>query len=224
MEMRAQLEILQSAVESQHRAEEINAANDALRISLALRQESVQRLHRMSLATAALVGSVDSTSPRTEQSSLQLLTKIPISPGIDQSKEVKTTDSQFKGLIGKFLNQLLAMVAQASKQGQQKLNLVTMIDLELKLHERFAFAEEHNLIPKTDENSGWKKGTAARKGLYDQILTIKGEAPRRRGRRRGGRLNSPISNTDLSSDAFGLPNSSPRPITTVPSPGEAPDV
>jgi hypothetical protein len=113
---------------------------------------------------------VDSTSPQTEPSSLQVLTKLPHAAANNGLQEPKD-DDQAKAIVAKYLNQLLELIAQSSKQGQQGPNIVTMVDLELKLHERFAFAEKHDIIPKTDDKTGWKKGTKAHQPLYERVLS-----------------------------------------------------
>jgi hypothetical protein len=170
MDRQQQLALLQQAMESQHHTEEVNAANDKLRVALALRQATLQRLQHLSVATASLLNSVDSTSTQTEPSSLQILTKLPHAAAVDASQDPKDED-QIKAIVGKYLNQLLGLIVQSSKQGQQGLNVISMVDLELKLHQRFAFAEEHDIIPKTDDKTGWKKGTKAHQPLYEQIAS-----------------------------------------------------
>jgi len=168
MEHRAQLALLQEAMDSQRHADEVMSANENLRLSIALRQSTLDDLQKVSLAAATLLSSVDSSSPQTEPSSLRILTNLPQSGVLDPAKDENSGDP-FKGLIGKYLSQLLSLIktSTCTKGGP---NLLSMIDLELTLQKKFVFAEERNLIPKTDEKGGWKKASASRKKLYETIL------------------------------------------------------
>jgi hypothetical protein len=139
-------------------------------VALALRQATLQRLQQLSLAAASLLSSVDSTSPQTEPSSLQVLAKLPHAVAVAASQGPKDED-QVKAIVGKYLNQLLVLIVQSSKQGEQGLNIISLVDLELKLHERFAFAEQHDIIPKTGDTVGWKNGAKAHQPLYEQIIS-----------------------------------------------------
>ncbi|OHT10244.1 hypothetical protein TRFO_04248 [Tritrichomonas foetus] len=107
-------------------------------------------------------------------SSLQCLTKL------DQSTAVKPTDddeeeSQAKLIVGKYLNQLLAVLVDFSEQNQNNMNILSLLQLEKKLSSLFAFAEQKEIIPETEETQGWKKGVAQHQQLADRIMQIMGQ-------------------------------------------------
>jgi hypothetical protein len=170
-----QLAIIQNLMESERHVKEISSTNEKLRFSLATRAEILKRLQQLSLASAALLNSVDSGSSQTEPSSLQILTKVGDSNAVTPEAEETELDLS-KAIVGKFLSQLMALVVQTARPQNRGLDLVLLVQLELKLKGVLQNAEEKEVIPKTEEKGGWKKNFARHQPIYTQILQAVNES------------------------------------------------
>jgi hypothetical protein len=155
-------------MESQRHVEEINAENEKLRIALATRADTIKRLQQVSLASAALLTSVDSTAPQTEPSSLELLSRLQFSPAVSPPSDEAEPDFS-KAITGKFLSQLLALVAQGTTKDSAEVGIIHLLQLEMSLNELLKTAEEKELIPKIQPNASWKKRATAHQPLYAQF-------------------------------------------------------
>jgi hypothetical protein len=174
--MESQLAIVQELMESQRHVEEINAANESLQIVLATQSGTIKRLLQLSLASASLLSSVDSTASQTEISSLQILSHLQYSTAMTTESDEEEADS-IKIVTGKFLNELLALVVQGITKESGGVELISLIQLEFLLNELLKEAENKELIPKTNPNASWKKNVAKHQPIYDQILKKAREGP-----------------------------------------------
>lgn len=168
-----QLAILEEALKANKRIEAINDENEKLKETLASRQAVLNRLQNLSLAAASLLGSVDSTAKETEPSSLECLAKLDRSDAVVPKDNEEDEDS-VKLIIGKYLNQLLAVVVQNIQECQGKMDIISLLKLESTINQLFAFAEEKQIIPETDENNGWKKAMLMHQKLFAQIQQLIG--------------------------------------------------
>lgn len=166
-----QLAILEEAMKSKKQIEILTEETSRLKEKLSSRQEILNRLQQLCLSSATLIGSVDSTSNETEPSSLKLLTKLDQSNAVVPNED-ENDDDQVKLIVGKYLNQLLAVIYSISEESNGNINIMTLINMEDKLHQLFAFAESKGIIPVTNENQGWKKGVLQHKPISDKIKSI----------------------------------------------------
>jgi hypothetical protein len=171
MDRQAQLLQLQGLMESQRRIEEVTSQNDALRRSLVGRSDTINRLHQLTIATATLLTSVDSSSPQTEPSSLQLLTKLPASTAVTPDPDDAEPDLA-KAITGKFLSQLLTLVVQVTRDKKGDLGFQLIVQLEEQINALLRMAEQKQLIPRTDEKAGWKKKISEHQPIYDRMAEI----------------------------------------------------
>jgi hypothetical protein len=171
MDRQGELALLQGLVASQRRVEEITSSTEKLRLSLAARAETIKRLQQLSLATASLLSSVDSTAASTEQSSLQVLTKLGSATAVTPEDDEAEPDLT-KVINGKFLSQLMGLVAEAARAEKGEVGIVPLIQLELQLNELLKKAEEKEIVPRTQDKRGWKKRIADHQPIYDQILRM----------------------------------------------------
>jgi hypothetical protein len=125
----------------------------------------------LSVASAALIGSVDSTALQTEPSSLQILTKL----GTINCLSTESDDDQpeqSKSASGNLLNELIGLVVDSTRQEKGEVGLVSLIQLELRLNALLRKAEEGQLIPRTKEDMGWKGKVNRHQKIYDEILKM----------------------------------------------------
>lgn len=166
MQEREQLAQLEGVMEAHKRVMSLNEENEKLKEKLAARQEILNRLQKLTIAAASLVGSVDSTSPETEQSSLQCLVKLEqstaVSPDSPEPEEIGV-----EMIIGKYLNQVLAVIVEATQEANGEMDLISLIQLAMKLKQLFLLAEEKDIITTTEEGKGWKHGMA----MLERIIT-----------------------------------------------------
>jgi hypothetical protein len=160
MSQQEHMRLLQEAMNSHKHAQAVASENGRLLELLASRHGTLKRLQQLSLASAALASSVDSSAGQTEPSSLQCLAKLGQSSAVVPVEEEKVEDTS-KLIAGKYLNQLLAVVVNGIQESEGEPNIATLLQLEQSLGQSFAFAEEKELIPTTDENHSWKKGLKA---------------------------------------------------------------
>lgn len=168
-----QLAILEEALKTRKRIDAIQEENDQIKESLATKQAILARLNQMSLAAASLIGSVDNTAETVEPTSLACLSKLDQSNAVVGEKEEEEEDTT-KMIAGKYLNQILAVIVDDIQKGNGGLNLISLMDLETKLNQLFAFAEEKEIIPETDGSKGWKKAMIAHQGLFEKIQGLLG--------------------------------------------------
>ena len=166
-----QLAILQDAMNSRKQIELLTEETERLKEKLASRQELLNRLNKLCLAAATLAGSVDSGSSETEPSSLKLLSKLSESNAVEPTEPEDEQDAA-KAIVGKYLNQILAVIFSIGEESQGNLNILTLINLEEKLQQLFAFAENKGIIPPTEENQGWKLQFAKHKPIADKIKSV----------------------------------------------------
>ncbi|KAK8833879.1 hypothetical protein M9Y10_037832 [Tritrichomonas musculus] len=169
-----QLAILEEAMKSRKQIEILTEETNRLKEKLSSRQEILNRLQQLCLSSATLLGSVDSTSTETEPSSLKLLTKLDQSTAVVPTED-ENDDDQIKLIVGKYLNQLLAVIYSIAEEANGNVNIMTLINMEDKLHQLFAFAESKGIIPVTNENQSWKKGVLQHKPISDKIKSIMAE-------------------------------------------------
>jgi hypothetical protein len=80
-------------------------------------------------------------------------------------------------IVGKYLHQILSVIAEFAQTHAGNLSIISLLQLESKLNQLFAFAEEREIIPQTDESHGWKKGMLAHQELFAQLQKVlEGEA------------------------------------------------
>ena len=71
-------------------------------------------------------------------------------------------------------NQILAVIVEDIQKANGNMNLISLMDLETKLNQLFAFAEEKEIIPETDDSKGWKKAMLAHQSLFEKIQQLLG--------------------------------------------------
>jgi hypothetical protein len=158
--------LLQQAVESQHRAEALADENAALREELARKFGILQRLQKLTVAAASLLGSVNAAV--TEPSSLQILAKLPSSAAVTPPPDADD-DHNMKMVVGKYLGRLMSLIADNLRSNAKDLNVLALFQIEAKLNGMFKFAEERQIIPTTEPDAGWKKGMLAHHELFTQL-------------------------------------------------------
>ena len=166
-----QLQLLEDAMSARKNIDVITEETNRLKQKLTERQETLNRLQKLCIAASSLLNSVDSSAEETEISSLQCLSKL------DQSTAVSPTEpenegDEFKLPVGKYLNQILAVLVDFSEQNQNNLNILSLIKLEQRLTQLFTFAEQKEIIPVTDANQSWKKGVAQHKEIFDRVQQL----------------------------------------------------
>ena len=171
MQQQKQLALLEEAMKSRKDIEILTEETSKLKEKLSIKQDTLNRLQKLCLASASLLNSVDSSSAETEMSSLKCLTKLDQSTAVVPTENEEEED-QMKLIVGKYLNQILAVIVDFSEQNNGNMNLINLIQLEQKLNQLFAFAESKEIIPKVDEAQSWKKGVALHKPLIDKITEI----------------------------------------------------
>lgn len=170
-----QLALLQAAMQSRKEIDALTEETNKLKEKIALKQESLNRLQKLSLSSASLVASVDNTSSETEMSSLKCLTKLKQSTAVIPDEKDKDED-EIKLIVGKYLNQLLAVIVDFSQQNNGNLNLITLLQLEERLNQLFTLAEDRDIIPKVKETESWKSLVAQHKPLVQKIAEINDRA------------------------------------------------
>ncbi|OHT15401.1 hypothetical protein TRFO_14169 [Tritrichomonas foetus] len=170
-----QLAMLEDAMNTRKRIDALTEETDRLKMKLSARTEILNRLQKLSLASASLLGSVDSSSTNTEMSSLQFLSKLDQSTAVNNTND-ETEDDQLKLIVGKYLNQILAVLVSFSEENSGNLNILSLMQIENKLNQLFAFAEQKEIIPVTEATESWKKGMAQHQQLFDKINSIFNQA------------------------------------------------
>jgi hypothetical protein len=74
-----------------------------------------------------------------------------------------------KRLVGKYLSRLLSLIAANLRQKREDLNVVALLQIEAKLNEMFKFAEDRQIIPRTEPDASWKKGMLAHNELFAKL-------------------------------------------------------
>ncbi|KAK8886028.1 hypothetical protein M9Y10_041487 [Tritrichomonas musculus] len=171
MQQQQQLALLEEAMKSRKEIELLTEETNKLKEKLTMKQDTLNRLQKLCLASASLLNSVDSTSTETEMSSLKCLTKLDQSTAVVPTENEEEED-QMKLIVGKYLNQILAVIVDFSEQNNGNLNIINLVQLEQKLNQLFAFAESKEIIPRVEESQSWKKGVALHKPLFDKITEI----------------------------------------------------
>ncbi|KAH0790184.1 hypothetical protein GPJ56_005920 [Histomonas meleagridis] len=157
------LNILQNAMETKAKIDAMNEENNRIKEKLARSQETLQRLQNLCIASASLID-----QKNIEPSSLKYLSKLSDSTAVVPNK-TKDEEDQTKLIIGKYLNQILAVIVDFTEQNSNP-NILSMLQLENTLYQLFKFAEEKELVPKRADNEGWKQGMAVHGALAEQIL------------------------------------------------------
>lgn len=153
------------------KAKEILNENDKLIQKLASQQEKLLRLNDLSLASASLIGSINSPSKEAEKSSLITLAKLDKSSALKEENEKE--DEASPGLIGgKYLNQIMAIIADATLYSSEPANLISQVQLEKKLESVFDFGEKKGIIPKVESQKSWKAQTFRHEPLYKNISSL----------------------------------------------------
>ena len=167
-----QLQMLQDAMNARKQIDEITEETNKLKERLASRQETLNRLQKLSLATSTLLNSVDSTTNETEPSSLNFLSKLGQSTAISNDNNTEQDEDNTKLIVGKYLNQIMAVLVAYSEENQGPLTILSLMEIENKLNQLFAFAEQKEIIPVTEATQSWKKGMAQHQQLFAQINSI----------------------------------------------------
>lgn len=173
MSNQQQLALLQNAMKT-HAQNELIAQEDArIKERIAIQQDTLNRLQKLSLASASLLSSVDSTAPETEISSLKCLAKLAQSTAVTPETD-KEDEDQVKLIVGKYLNRILASMVDFIEHKQGPLNILSMLELEDKIGQLFAFAEENEIIPETKEGKkdSWKTYRAQHQQLRTKITEL----------------------------------------------------
>ena len=166
-----QLAMLQKAMESQKKVEALQEENNKLREQIAKNQLVFDRLSKISLASASLLSSVDSSAQETEMSSLKCLSKLEESTAVVPDEE-KPEDDQVKAIVGKYLNHLLVNIVDFAEQNQGPIDIFSMEELENTMAQLFQFAETKGIIPERKETEGWKKSVITHKALFQKLKDI----------------------------------------------------
>jgi hypothetical protein len=167
----AQIAFLQELMASQRHVEEVNTTNEKLNQSLAARSETLRRLNQLSIACASLLPSIDSSSPKRDPSSLQVLSRLSYSEAIAPVDEESEPDLS-KTVIGEFLNQLMTLIVQGVRNEKGTLGLLTLVNLEMAMNELLMAAEKKEFIPKTDAKGSWRRKVVEHQPIYEQIVRI----------------------------------------------------
>lgn len=164
-----QLALLENAMKTHKRIEEITEENEKLKEKLATRQATLQRLQKLTLAAASLLGSVDSTAPETEPSSLACLSRLNESSAVLPVEDETKEDDSVRMICGKYLNQLFTTIVDDICSSDNNMNLLSLLELGRKLNKLFMFAEEKQIIQPTDMDKGWKQGMVLQEQLRAKI-------------------------------------------------------
>jgi hypothetical protein len=165
-----QMDLLKNLMDSQRHVAEIMSTNENLQLSLSLRGRTIDRLQQLTIASASLISSVDSTSAETEPSSLQVLSRLGSSTAITPEDEPEPDFT--KEIAAKLLNEILAVVVKALQERKGSLSIIQLSQLELQLSQIVRSAETKEVIPKTEDGTGWKKRAAMHQPIYAQIAKI----------------------------------------------------
>ena len=166
-----QLAMFQKVMEAQKKVQSIREVNNKLREQIEKNQLVFDRLTKLSVSSATLLSSVDSTSPQTEISSLKCLAKLEESTAVVPDVEEKDED-QVKAIVGKYLNHLLVNVVDFAEQNQNEsktIDIFAIQELENTMAQLFQFAETKGIISKKPETEGWKKSFAVHQALFEKL-------------------------------------------------------
>lgn len=165
-EQQQQLEIINGIVQAKSRIEAIREENRQLKEKILARVAINSRLQKLSLAAASLIAAAPS-----DPTSLKCLAMVDRSAAVAQEKGDEE-ESNLQNVAGKFLNQMLSVVADFAQQEKESFTIFSMLELEKKLAQMFQFAEDNDIIPKTDDGEGWKGQKAAHDEIANQIQAI----------------------------------------------------
>ena len=149
--------------------EAMTEENEKLREKLALRQATLKRLEKLTLAATMLLDNVDSSADQTEMSCLSCLSRLDKSSAVNPTEDEAEEEDTAKLIVGKYLNQLLALVFNYVRERDGKLELVGLLGLAEELKKQFVLAEKEELIPVTEENKGWKEGVMLQRKILEAI-------------------------------------------------------
>lgn len=162
---------IMKAMETHKKVQELTEANNKLRQQIQERQEIFERLSQLTLSSAALLSSVDSTAPVTEMSSVKCLSKLEESSAVNGEDEKKDED-QVKLIIGKYLNHLLVKLVDFAEKNPEQIDILGMQDIEEGMAELYHFAEDRGIIPETKPTDGWKQSVAIHQQLFEKLKSI----------------------------------------------------
>ncbi|EAY02982.1 hypothetical protein TVAG_325540 [Trichomonas vaginalis G3] len=166
-----QIAILQKAMETHKRVEQLQEENDNLRRQIQDKQEVFERLSQLALSSASLLGSVDSSSPVTEMSSVKCLSKLEESSAVSAEDE-KPEEDPVKLIVGKYLNHLLAKLVEFSEKNQEQIDIFALQEIEEEMAQLYQFGEEKQIIPPTKPTEGWKKNVAVHQALFEKLQSL----------------------------------------------------
>lgn len=169
--MTDQNSLIMKAMETHKKVEQITEANNKLRQQIMERQEIFERLSQLTLSSAALLSSVDSTAPVTEMSSVKCLSKLEESSAVSGEDE-KPEEDAVKVIIGKYLNNLLVTLVEFAEKNPEQIDILGMQDIEEGMAGLYEFAEEKGIIPETKPTEGWKQSIAIHKQLFEKLTAI----------------------------------------------------
>lgn len=149
--------------------EAMTEENETLREKLALRQATLKRLEKLTLAATMLLDTVDSTADQTEMSCLSCLSRLDKSSAVNPTEDEAEEEDTAKLIVGKYLNGLLATIFDDVCKRSGTMDLVALLGLAEKLEKRFVLAEKEELIPMTEENQGWKEGVQLQKKILKAL-------------------------------------------------------
>lgn len=174
MSQEQQLAALKNALETQKRVSEIEAENNKLRDKISRKQDTLDRLSKLTISATALLGSVDSSSKETEISSVKCLSKIENSSAVSE-EDLKEEEDPVKAVVGKYLNEVLSVIARISAQVENEVDIFSMEELEITLGKLFEYAEQRQIIPTTKDGQGWKQSLYKHQAIFEQIHNIMGQ-------------------------------------------------
>lgn len=135
-------EELLKAFSQQNDGEDLLMERDRLAETVARQQLEIDRNTAISLAYCAIPNKTRAAILKTEDRT-----------------DPQNVHEQYLSAIGKFLANIECVIYRASEKTDP--NLMTMIELEKQFHTLALAAENENLLPYTQEGSGWKGKAAA---------------------------------------------------------------
>ena len=163
-----QIAILQKAMETHKRVEQLQEENDNLIRQIQDKQEVFERLSQLALSSASLLGSVDSSSPVTEMSSAKCLSKLEESDAVNGEND-HFEDDQVKIIVGKYINHLLSKLVDFAERNPEQIDIFGMQEIEDEMSQLYIFGEDKKIIPTTKPTEGWKQSAAVHHQLFEKL-------------------------------------------------------
>lgn len=127
--------------------------NEKLRMNIERRSALLERLTKISLSSASLLNSVDSSSKTTEISSARYLSLLNESSALEDKEETLDED---KEIMGRYINTLIAKIGSFCSENEETIDSNGILKLSLALMKMFKFGEDRGIIPLSSDTESWK--------------------------------------------------------------------